>query len=197
MHLPGPGYLPKVDSEFFRLCFDSYRHELEERDRFVRKHTFLLGGIVLIGGLAAKMSRLDLLPQVFLRSDVLLFYLTELIAFISLGVALLFFMMSVWPRKYQSLNDLRDWIGWRDNYGTSLSQEPVNYTILAIDEAVSSWSRRKMLSRLVDAAEKNFGTNQSRAKLFDWSTYAVLIAVIMLGLHAMFRLWIVCKEVAQ
>jgi len=171
--------------DFFTLCYDQYKQEMNDADWLYQKVSFMVIVIPLLGTFMVKLGRIDILNLAFLRCDVFAFYLFTVMAAISLTVSVIFLVMSVYPRHYKTLADMAVWSTWRDDYLKYLSE---NEKRNGGDESIETTLVKNIEKRLIESQPINAKINERRRKAFKKSILFSSIALSALGIQAFFYL---------
>ncbi|MEA2734876.1 MAG: hypothetical protein QOE14_1327 [Humisphaera sp.] len=173
-----------MDSDdYLKFCHETYRDEFKDRDQFVPRQGFLLTGIVVLGGLVAKLSTLDRLPHSLIRIDVFFYYLGTVGAWVAVVFATIQLIFSICPRTYEQLSSLAEFDRWRAEVRVELEKPEHGYDQAEIETMFANATREALTTRLNEATERNAKQNLSRTKHFNKATYCVISAVAFLALQ--------------
>jgi hypothetical protein len=102
-----------TDKEFYDLCYDQYKFTFSQTDALYHRMGLLLTPQVVLGGVMVALGRPDLVAHVFERVDVFLYHLSMVAAFTSLFVSVGLLFRVAFPRQYQGLATMEEWMEWR------------------------------------------------------------------------------------
>ena len=123
-----------MNREFYDLCYDQYKIELEEAEKLYQKVSILFILIPILGSVSVKIGRADLLNITFERVDVFIYYCSFLVAWILLTISIFFAILCVRPRKdYQRIGNMDGWQDWHVKYNVYLQKNGKDETV---DEAL-------------------------------------------------------------
>lgn len=184
------------NSDYFKFCHDAFRNEFRERDHFYTKYALLTPAVIVLGTVVVRVGRLDILPQLFERVDYFALYFGALFALLSLSTAILLLMVSLFPREYESMGELKEYDLWRAQVREVLESSEEEYAEDEIETIVSAVTRSELTRRMNDATAFNFGMNAQRAMYYNWALYMVSAAIILLAIELLASLAIHVQETA-
>ncbi len=165
---------------FYHLCYDQYKLELQEADKLYQKGIIMLLVLPILGTVVARLGRIDLIGEMFVRVDVFLYYLFLCSAFFFFVVSVVYTVLCVCPRSdYKRLGAIIKWKKWREDYEKYLSDKPDSEK--SVDDAMVE----KICSNLAEAQTVNAPLNEKRRRHFKKSVQTValgLISVLSAGL---------------
>lgn len=171
----------KTSRDFYELCYDQYKAELDEAEKLYQKVGIMLIVLPVLSSLVVKLGRVDLLGQLFTRIDVFIYYLASFISLLLIAISVAFAIFCVYPRKYKRLGDLGDWQDWKEKYEAYIRKINANETI---DEAMM----RDICPRLADAQTKNAPINEKRRQYFQKSVLLASLTTVPITIEAFFYL---------
>lgn len=117
-----------------------------------------------------------------------MFYLSALIAIVSLAASVLFLILFASPNgKYMTLDSMDAWHSWRIKYEDFLknsTQDAKTEAPLRVDEAMFD----HLCPRLAEAQPVNAKLNATRRRMFGSSVKMAAIATIAVAIQALFAL---------
>ena len=171
-----------MSKEFYDLCLKQYNEEMAEASSFYHKSSFMFVIIPLITTVYYNFVR----PDIILNANeinfaIILYFAAILFTGVFLVLSLLNLVICLNPQtKYQSLNNMNAWDGWRKDYLKYL-----NGTIDKTDEEKQKELDAKMITnitkKLVDAQPCNAKLNESRNLAFKRSVGMSSWALVMLS----------------
>ncbi len=177
-----------MSRDFYELCYNQYKQEHADADSLYQKAGILLLVFPLLVTIMVKIGRQDIIRLVFIRIDVFFFYLAIVAGCLTVvgGVAFLFW--SIYPRsKYKNIASMDHWLKWRQDYLKWLKDkkektesENEDATDLALFENINPL--------LAEAQSANSTLNEKRRKAFQRSVLMAAIALIFVGVQAVFYL---------
>ncbi len=165
----------KTSREFYDLCYDQYKLELEEAEKLYQKVAIVFIVLPLLIGATVQIGRIDLLGRI-LRIDVFFYYISCLVAWILIGISATFAILCVIPRSYKRINDMEDWGDWRKRYQKYIEESQTKETV---DEAMM----RDISLKLADAQTNNAFINERRRRYFQKSIFIIGISTYFLALQ--------------
>lgn len=176
-----------MSKDFYDLCYDQYKREMDEADRIYQKAGIMLVAIPLLSTIAITLGRIDIVKSSFVRIDIFIYYLALLVAIVSLAFSVYFLFKCIYPCQYATLANMNVWHKWREDYQNYLkngkeSDKANNFT--ESDLAML----RNICTRLVEAQPKNAEINERRRKAFQLSVMASGIALVAIAVQAFFYL---------
>ncbi len=175
------------EHEFYKLCLGEYRFEKTETGALYQRAGVLLVALPLLGTVCYKLGRIDLIPRVFERVDIFIYYVATTISFLSLSVSAFFLYMCIFPRGYPSLASMKKWQDWRDKYKERLASDK-KQSINQKERLIGKEMLRSVIPLLADAQAGCSSLNEKRRKQFRRSILAVGFAIIPIPIQALFRL---------
>ena len=169
----------KTSKEFYDLCYDQYKIELEEAEKLYQKVSILLILIPVVGGISVSMGRTDLVARTFERVDVFLYYFSFLLGWLALAAGITFSILCVIPRNYKRIGDMDGWQDWKNKYNKFLQDSGKDETI---DDALM----RDICPKLADAQTQNAPVNEKRRKYFQKGVMFASISIIPIAFQAFF-----------
>ncbi len=64
-----------MSRDFYDLCYDQYKLEIDHADQIYQRAGVLLIVLPVLCGAAISVSRIDLLPRLFTRVDLFIYYI--------------------------------------------------------------------------------------------------------------------------
>lgn len=177
-----PEKLSSVSKDFYELCYRQYEFEMKETDQIYQRVSFVFVFLSLLGTLIYKLSRIDILNQIFIRVDVFLYYLAIIIAVLFLAVSVTFGILFILPRKgkYKTLASMNMWQKWRDDYSKYLEQSGDQ------NEKVDDALLREITQKLAEAQANNAPINEKRRQYFYLCVLMAALGIIPVALQAFF-----------
>lgn len=173
---------PKGNKAFFDFCYDQYKIESEEVEKIYSKVAILLIVIPILGGIAVRLGRIEIVAQLFQRIDIFLYYVFFVITWILLSVSIFYSVYCVIPRKnYLRIGDLKKWEKWKSDYEQYIQDSGGNETI---EEALF----RDICPKLADAQTRSSPINEKRRSSFQKAVFFASLSIIPVGLQAIFYL---------
>ncbi len=174
--------MEKVSKDFYDLCYDQYKSELEEAEKIYQKVSILLVLIPILAGVSAKFGRTDIIPSFFARVDIFLYYLSFIITWLLLGVSISFSIYCVMPRKkYRRIKDMENWQDWRVRYQKYIDES-------GNDEDVDHALIRDLTPRLAEAQTTNTKLNEKRRQAFQKAVFITSLSIFSIGFQALLYL---------
>ncbi|MCX6833750.1 MAG: hypothetical protein NTW07_01220 [candidate division Zixibacteria bacterium] len=174
---------------FYELCLGEYRFEKTEAGALYSRAGVLLTALSLLGALCYALSRLDLVPRLFERVDIFLYYSAIITCLLSLAISAFYLYGCILPRAYPSLASMKEWQAWRDKFRKTLT-ECGKETTGELDLAVSREMLSLVIPLLAVAQAGCSALNERRRKHFQRAVFVLLFALIALGFQALFLLLI-------
>ena len=174
-----------MSRDFYEVCYDHYKQEMSEAEGLYQKASVMLVALPLMGTIMAALGRLDILNLCFTRVDAFLFYLAFLVAAAALATSAVFLFLCVCPRQYKTLATMDVWQKWRADYQKYLSEKDEgagNGAGATLDAAMFE----NLCPRLAEAQPVNAEINEKRRKAFKWSVLMAAIALVAVGVQALF-----------
>jgi hypothetical protein len=176
-----------MSREFYDLCYDQYKLELEQAESLYQRAGVMLVALPALGAVAVTIGRIDILAKCFTRVDICLYYLGTATGLVTLAVSTIFLFLCVYPRQYKSVAGMDTWLGWREQYQDYLkklqsgekSQEAPPMDAAMIEN---------MCPRLAEAQATNAGINEKRRKYFQRSVFWAALCLAAIGLQSVFAL---------
>ena len=169
--------IEKPSKEFYTLCYDQYKIELEEAEKLYQKISILLILIPIIGGISVSLGRTDIVVRLFERVDIFLYYLSFLAAWLALAGSTTFSILCVIPRTYKRIGDMEGWHDWKKKYQKYLHESGTNETI---DDALI----RDICPKLAEAQTQNAPINESRRIYFQKGVMFASICIVLIAFQA-------------
>lgn len=174
------------EREFYDLCYDQYKHEQNQADAIYTRAGVLLPSLPVLGAIAYGLGRPELLVLCFTRIEIFSYLFGAILAFGCMGVSVLFLLLCLYPRRYQSLPPMADWEDWRQNFRTEFRKndsEP--------DEEQIGEHCLGLLKEKVVAAQKDYARlNEIRRKHFQRAILLAALAICGIALEAFFHLFL-------
>ncbi len=165
-----------MSRDFYELCYDQYKREIDDANNIYQKAGVLLVIIPIIGSAIFAFGRDDIFDLFHERTDVFLYYVVSLIAVIALFVSIVFLFCCVLPRKYETLAKMDAWHQWHSDYQEYLknkNEESKHHN----DDELEVALFEALCPKLVKAQPVNAKLNETRSKAFKRS---LLLASISL-----------------
>lgn len=173
------------DKDFFDFAYEEYKAELQLAYSMPQRVGILLTAQVVIGGAAASLSRIDLVPRFTERWDILGLHVASILVMGCLMVSVGFLFTSALPRDYPKLNKLFFWCHWRDQYRIILSDDDPNDGERNRN-ALSEATLAALLQKMSNAQSTAAYVNQKRLSAFHKSMYWMAVAVLALIVEGWF-----------
>lgn len=170
-----------MSRDFYELCYDQYKTELDEADKLYQKVGVMLIVLPVLSSVVVKLGRADLFGQLFTRVDVFIYYLASCLSLLLIAVSVVFAILCVCPRKYKRLGDLGGWQDWKEKYEEYIKKTKANETV---DEAMM----KEICPRLADAQTKNAPINEKRRQYFQKSVLVASFTTVPIAIQALFYL---------
>jgi len=177
----------KPSKDFYELCYDQYKIELEEAEKLYQKISVLLILIPVIGGISVSLGRCDLILRIS-ETVVFLYYFSFFMAWCSLSVSTAYSILCVIPRTYKRINDMEGWQDWRKRYQKYIDESGKNETV---DDALV----REICPKLADAQTKNVPINEKRRKYFQKAVFGASLSIIPIAFQAIFFCLLKIQEI--
>ena len=174
---------------FYELCLGEYRFEKAEAGALYSRAGVLLTALSLLGALCYGLGRIDLLPHLFERVDIFLYYSATITCLLSLAISAYFLYGCILPRAYPSLASMKEWQGWRDKYRKTPT-EGGKQTTDDPDLAVSREMLSSIIPLLAEAQAGCSALNERRRKHFQRAVFVLGFALIAWGIQALFHLFL-------
>ena len=176
-----------MSRDFYELCNDQYKREMSEADSLYQRASIMFLVLPFLATVLSALARIDILPRCFTRVDIFLYYLAALVGIIFLVISVWFLFLCIYPRGYKTLANMDAWHEWRTKYEEHLKNEGDGNSGSdpnALDEAMFE----NLCPRLVEAQPGNAKINETRRKAFRRSILMAGIALIAVGVQALFHL---------
>lgn len=176
-----------MSRDFYQLCYDQYQQEMKEAETLYQRAGVMLVALPLLSTATVALGRIDILKLCFTRVDTFLYYLASVVAILSIAGGVVFLLLSVYPRKYETLATMDVWQKWRDGYQKYLSESKgseVSSDTGELDMAMVN----NLCSKLVEAQPINAQINEKRRKSFQKSVLMAAVALATIGLQALMYL---------
>jgi len=172
------------EREFYKLCYDRYKHEQNQADYIYQRAGILLPSLPLLGAVAYKLGQSKLLTQTFTRVDTFVYVLATTGAFACLSVSVVFLILCIYPRRYESLPPMKQWENWRKDYRKKLAgsgEEPD-------EEKIGKRCLAFMKDKVVDAENDYCRLNEIRRKHFRRAILWAALAIGAIAVQALFHM---------
>jgi hypothetical protein len=179
------------EKEFFSFCIEQYREQQSQADAIYQRVGVLLAALPVLGAVAYKLGRPELLPITFTRVDIFLYIAFSFLTFIGIALSILFLVLSICPRTYKALPPMREWNEWRVKYGKNLSQAGEK----AGDRIVSTECQEELKKKVIEAEEQYQHTNEARRKWFKGAILCAALSIGTLGLQATMHLMLYLQRI--
>jgi hypothetical protein len=174
-----------TDKEFFDFCYDQYKLELDQAETLYQRSGILLTGQAILGGIIVAMSRADLVPCLFFRINVLLYYLIMMTAFVCLFAGVGFLIATVYPRDYYRLASVSKWKSWREEYKAKLIADDPDANERN-KSALEEQTGISLLNLLAEAHATNVTINQRRLRFFQRGVFFTALVVVNVAFQTLF-----------
>jgi uncharacterized membrane protein YcjF (UPF0283 family) len=172
----------QISKDFYELCYDQYKIELEEAEKLYQKVSILFLLIPVLASVSVTIGTIDLISDVFERVDIFLYYFSFLFTWSMLCISIGYSIFCVIPRKgYLRIGDMEQWQDWRDKYEKFLKESEGTGTA---DEALI----RDICPKLAEAQTKNAPMNEKRRAYFRKAVFWACLSIIPIGVQALFYL---------
>ena len=182
------------DKQFFEFAYDEYKADLALALSLYQRAGILLTAEVVLGGAAASLCRLDLLPRWSERTDILLMQVASAAVILCLMAGVTFLFAAAWPRDYPKLTKIVFWRQWRKEYWSTLVEDD-SKAEERNREALANATLEALVDRLADAQGVAAYTNQRRLQAFRWGTCCLALAVVALCVQSGFALLLKLKGI--
>jgi len=172
-----------MSRDFYELCYDQYKTELDEADKLYQKVGVMLIVLPVLSSVVVKLGRVDLFGQLFTRVDVFIYYLASCLSLLLIAVSIVFTILCAYPRKYKRIGDLVGWQDWKERYEKYIKEIKAN-------ETVGEVMMKDICPRLADAQTKNAPINEKRRKYFQKSVLTASLATASIAIQALFYLFL-------
>jgi len=166
-----------TEKDYFDFAYEEYKSELQMAYSLPQRVGILLTAEVVIGGAAAALIRIDLLPRFSERWDILGLHVVSVLVMGCLLVSVGFLFTSALPRDYPKLNKLFFWSRWREEYQRLLSEDDPDAHDRNRD-ALAEATLGALLDKLSDAQSTAAYANQKRLAAFHKSVFWMAVAAI-------------------
>ena len=173
------------DKQFMDFCYDQYKIELENAERFYPRVTVHVAVLTLLGGICVRLLPLGPLLSMCGNTVALLQTALAFLTFLLLAVSFVFVLVAALPRRYEHVAPAAKWQEWHETYDKLLSKDnrsDDNRPILAqgfIDSLIPG---------LTEAQHKNVAINEHRRRYYRKAVFAVMFATVSISLLALLRL---------
>jgi len=173
-----------VSKDFYELCYRQYEFEMKETDQIYQRVSFVFIFLSLLGTLIYKLSRIDILNQIFIRVEVFLYYLFIIIAVLFLAASVTYGILFILPRKgkYKRLDSMNMWQKWRNDYNDYLNK------LGNQDEKLDDALLREITNKLAEAQANNAPLNEKRRQYFYHCVLMAALGIIPVSTQAVFYL---------
>lgn len=173
------------DREFFDLCYDQYKYELEEINAIYQRVGVILPAQVGLGAAVIALASDDSVHKVLTGIPAICYYGGGICALVTVVLSLGLVVASVWPRKCANLATMNEWKSWRDSVSeTPLTGEQDGYQNRTAE-------LRALMDATCEAQKKNAAINENRRRLFKCSVVAGAVAGILLLVQG--AIWVTTK----
>ncbi len=186
--------LTDPERSFYELCYDQYTREKDETEGIYRRAGILLTALPILGAVTYGLGRTDLVPRLFTRVDVFLYYLAVLAAWLALATSVFFLVRSILLRTYSSLAPMKKWHGWIEEYRRKFPNEGKDLS----DEdksVIGAELIRSLIPLLADAQTHCSENNEHRRKLLKTAFSAAAIAIACIAGEAVFHVILHLQDV--
>lgn len=176
-----------MSRDFYQLCYDQYLQEMKEAEILYQRAGVMLVALPLLSTAAVALGRIDILKLCFTRVDTFLYYFAFVVAILSIAGSIVFLLLCVYPRKYETLATMDFWQKWREEYQKYLSdtrRSAESGDTGELDTAMIN----NVCSKLVEAQPINARINEKRRKSFQKSVLMASVALASIGLQALMSL---------
>jgi hypothetical protein len=183
-----------MSRDFFELCYDQYKIEMEDADRIYQRGGVMLAVLPLLTASLISLGRIDLMPYLFSNWAISIYYFFVVCGLFSLSVSTYFIVRSLFPQKYKTLANMDAWLKWRQDYEAYLIEnQPGNAANRnkKTDDAMMA----DLTKRLVEAQPRNATINERRRGFFTLSLKAAAIGLVAIAGQAAFYLILVIKGI--
>ncbi|NQT12185.1 MAG: hypothetical protein HQ582_05530 [Planctomycetes bacterium] len=174
-----------MSRDFYELCYDQYKHEMDEAQSLYQKAQLMIIVIPLLGAITVRLGRLDILDLCFVRVDAFLFYLAVVVSFAALVATVVFLFRCVCPRDYATLATMNVWQKWREDYQV-YREDPRNND--SDSQSLDMAMFQRICPRLAEAQPLNAEINEKRRKSFKRSIQMSAVTLAAIGVEAFFAL---------
>ena len=182
------------DKEFFDFAYEEYKAELALAYSLHQRAGILLTAIVIVGGAAAAIARIELLGQTAPQWRVLCLHLATLFVVASLIAGVVFLFVTTLPRDYPKLGKAFFWCQWRQRYRAMLVDDDPDDD-QRNQSALASATLEAILQQVADAQTTAAWMNQKRLRSFYNGVCCLSVAVIGLGIEGLFAVLLKMKGV--
>jgi len=179
-----------MNNEFYHLCYDQYKIELEEAENLYPRTSIILIVIPILATITVKLGNIALIPQALMKVDIFLYYLSFLLAWGLITFSVLFAILCVCPRKYKTIAKLEGWHDWKTKYEKYLKQVNKN-------ESIDGVLINDICPQLAEAQTLNSIINEKRRKYFKYSVFLASISAIPIGTLAFLFLFLKIQGVIK
>jgi len=176
-----------MNRDFYELCYRQYKHELEKAEGLYLKTGVMLVIIPLLGTMMVALGRMDVFLHCFTCSEfprclacvaAFLFVLAFVCAIVVLVNSIYHLYQCVHPRRYIAIPDMDMWLEWREEQRNEGENE----------SNIETATFELLCHKLADAQSHNVKINQQRFEAFMLSLKRAAIALIVIGVSALFCL---------
>jgi len=168
-----------TDKEFFDICYDQYKSELEQCEAIYQRAGFVLTAESIVGGAAIVLGSAEPFGMFFKRIDVTAYYLLAAASLLLVMISVTCLFFSVHPRKYPALAALEEWQKRRKQL---LSAQSATGTASGESQFVE-----EITTRVCESDVSSKVTNEKRRRMFKFSLLTVGLATLFMCLEAVFR----------
>jgi hypothetical protein len=176
-----------MSKDFYDLCYDQYRQEMNEADTLYQKAGVMLVALPVLAGAIVYVGRIDLINLALTRVDSFLYHAAAVVGMLAIGVSVVHLFLCIYPKQYKTLASMNVWHAWREEYQAYLKskkKDAKDDPTEPLDEATI----KELCSRLVEAQPANAQINEKRRIHFQKSVLMAGIASIAIGFQALFYL---------
>lgn len=174
-----------MNRDFFEFSQEQYRQEMKESAAHYQKGALMLILLPLLCTAIWNLGVTKPIHELFTRCDLLFYYLSVLVAVLSIIASWYFLFRLVNPRKYSTLENMDVWKEWREKYEKYLKELKAyqNEGESEGDSLEAAWMTN-ITEKLVEAQPVNAKINEERRIAFGRSVRAAAIAVAAIGFQA-------------
>ncbi|MDP6636150.1 MAG: hypothetical protein QGG42_14720 [Phycisphaerae bacterium] len=173
------------DEKFFEICFGQYRYEQQQADAIYQRAGILLTALPIIGAIAYKLGRPDLIPIWFSRVDIFLYLTAVTAAFGAVGTGTVFTILCICPRKrYGTLTLMQSWENWRNEYREKLDDKGNPPS----EKEIGEGCLQRMKERILEAEKSHAALNERRRQYFKYTIFSIGAATAAIAFEAFFHM---------
>ena len=172
-----------TDEEFFDICYDQYKSELEHCEAIYQRAGFVLTAESIVAGAVIALGSAEPFGKCFTTIEVCSYYLFASLSLLLVMVSVICLFFAVCPRKYSALAPLREWQRRRKELLSSQGPAGTN--------SGKSQFVEEITTRVCESDATSKHTNEKRRQTFKISLLTVGLAMLFMCLEA------VCRFVLQ